>query len=374
MGPTELKKTPLNAEHRALKGRMVDFGGWDLPVQYTTVVDEHKTVRTAVGLFDVSHMGEVLVEGPKALEFLNSITTNNIAKMVDGQAQYNAMCYENGTLVDDIIVYRRNAESYFVVVNASNTDKDFEWMKKHLPASGVKIENQSAQWGQIAVQGPKARALVQELVNIPLEGMKFYTFAEGQTCGIPSIIARTGYTGELGFELYVPAKDAPKVWTALLEAGQKYGVKPIGLGARDTLRLEVGYLLYGNDMDNTTTAQECGLDWVTRFDKGNFIGRDVLLNQKEKGLTRQLVGFEMIDKAIGRHGYPIFASQEGGEACGTVTSGTMGPSISVNFGMAYVPSHLATDNSTIWVEVRGERKQAKIVSRPFYKQGTARIK
>ncbi len=374
MGTTEIKKTPLNAEHRALKGRMVDFGGWDLPVQYTTVVDEHKTVRTSVGLFDVSHMGEVLVEGPKALEFLNSITTNNISKMVNGQAQYNAMCYENGTLVDDIIIYRRNAESYFVVVNASNTDKDFEWMKAHKPATGVTLENQSAQWGQIAVQGPKARDLVKELVDIKIDDMKFYSFAEGKTVGVPSIIARTGYTGELGFELYVPAHAAPKVWNALIEAGQKYGVKPIGLGARDTLRLEVGYLLYGNDMDNTTTAQECGLDWVTKFDKGNFIGRDVLLSQKEKGLTRQLVGFEMVDKAIGRHGYNVFALQTDNSPCGVVTSGTMGPSINVNFGQAYVPSKLAAEGSTIWVDVRGERKQAKIVSRPFYKNGTARIK
>jgi aminomethyltransferase len=370
----ELKKTPLNAEHRAQKGRMVDFGGWDLPVQYTTVVDEHRNVRTNVGLFDVSHMGEILVEGPKALEFLMNLTTNNVSKIAIGQAQYNAMCYENGTVVDDIIVYRRGTESFFVVVNASNSDKDFAWMLKHKPAQGVTIENQSASYGQIAIQGPKARDLVKELVDINVSDMKFYFFAEGKIVGVPAIIARTGYTGELGFEVYVPAATAPKVWNALMEAGQKYGVKPIGLGARDTLRLEVGYPLYGNDMDDTTTVLEAQLDWIVKFDKGDFIGRQALVSQKEKGLNRQLVGFEMVDKAIGRHGYNVFTDETETTPCGVVTSGTMGPSISTNFGQAYVPTKLAAEGSEFFVDVRGERKRAKVVSRPFYKQGTARIK
>lgn len=366
----QLKKTPLNAEHKALKGRLIDFGGWELPVQYTTVVDEHRTVRTQVGLFDVSHMGEISVVGPKALEFVQGLTTNNIAKMTIGQAQYNALCYENGTIVDDIIVYRRGQDNFFIVVNASNSDKDFDWIMQHKPAQGVTIENQSAQYGQIAVQGPRARELVSELVDIQLDSMKYYHFGEGKVVGVPAIIARTGYTGELGFELYVPAQTAAKVWNALMEAGQKYGVKPIGLGARDTLRLEVGYLLYGNDMDNTTTALECGLGWITKLDKGNFIGRDVLVAQKERGLSRKLVGFEMIDRAIGRHGYNIFESETSANAMGVVTSGTAGPSINLNFGHAYVASSHAKEGTEIFIDVRGERRRAKIVGRPFYKNGT----
>lgn len=365
-----LKKTPLHAEHLKLKARMVDFGGWHMPVQYSTVIDEHKAVRTAVGLFDVSHMGEINVHGRGALEFLQKMVTNDISKMSVGQAQYSALCYDNGTLVDDIIVYRRGADSFFICVNASNVDKDFAWFKEHCPAQGVILENLSDEYGQIAIQGPKARELLQDVVDIKVDGIKYYHFSEGKVFGIPSIIARTGYTGELGYELYVPASAAAKVWERVLEAGQKYGIKPCGLGARDTLRLEVAYLLYGNDMDNTTTALECGLGWVTKFDKGDFIGRSVLADQKEKGVNRKLVGIELIDKAIGRQGHEIFSEAEGGEKLGVVTSGTVGPSIEKNIALGYVDTKHADLGNKVYIDVRGTRKLAQIVKRPFYTAGT----
>ena len=369
--PLNLKRTPLHKEHLALKARMVDFGGWDMPVQYTGVVDEHKTVRTGVGLFDVSHMGEVVVSGRGALEFLQKLTTNDVSKMALGQAQYSALCYDNGTLVDDIIIYRRGYDSFFICVNASNSDKDFAWLQEHAPSSGVNLDNLSAEYAQIAVQGPRARELVQELVDIKIADLKYYTFAEGKTLGVPSLIARTGYTGELGYELYLPSNSGSKVWQALLNAGEKYGVKAVGLGARDTLRLEMGYLLYGNDMDNTTSALECGLGWVTKLDKGDFAGRSALVAQKEKGLSRKLVGFEMIDRAIGRHGYSVYTSENASTPAGVVTSGSPGPSVGKNVGMVYLPAENAALGSIFWVEIRGERKKAQVVKKPFYAQGTA---
>ncbi len=367
----ELNKTPLNKAHRAAKARMVEFGGWDMPVQYSGVIDEHKTVRSAVGLFDVSHMGEVVVTGRGALEFLQRMVTNDLSKVVIGQAQYTALCYDNGTLVDDIIVYRRGHDTFFICVNASNADKDFAWLKEHQPKQGVILENLSADYAQIAVQGPRSRELLSEIVDIKVNDLKYYHFSEGKVLGVPALIARTGYTGELGYEIYVPANSAENIWNALMNAGEKYGVKPCGLGARDTLRLEVGYLLYGNDMDNTTNALECGLGWVTKFDKGDFIGREALLKQKEAGLKRKLVGFEMIDKAIGRHGYPLFLSEENPEAVGVVTSGTLGPCLGKNIGMAYVPTEISTLGAEFFIEIRGERKKAKVVKKPFYTQGTA---
>lgn len=366
-----LKRTPLHADHVRLKARMVDFGGWDMPVQYSGLVDEHKTVRSCVGLFDVSHMGEVNVEGRGALEFLQRVATNDASKLDIGQAQYSALLYPNGTLVDDIIVYRRGLDSFFLCVNASNTEKDFAWLKEQAPKQGVILENVSDSYGQIAVQGPLARELVQKVVDIRIEDLKYYHFAEGKVLGAPALIARTGYTGELGFELYVPSSVTSKVWNALLEAGQPLGVKPCGLGARDTLRLEMGFLLYGNDMDNTTSALECGLGWITKFEKGDFLGREALLSQKEKGLSRKLVGFEMVDRAIGRHGYGVHLSAAMGTPVGVVTSGSPSPSLGRNVGMAYVPASHSALGSEIFIDVRGEAKQARVVKKPFYTEGSA---
>lgn len=373
MAHGNLKRTPLNAEHRRLGARMVDFGGWDMPVQYSGVIDEHKTVRSTVGLFDVSHMGELMLSGRGANDYLQRMVTNDISKIEIGQAQYSALCNESGCVIDDIIVYRRGLDSFLICVNASNIAKDEQWLRSHLPASGVILENESEAYAQIAVQGPKSRDLVQQFVDINIANLKYYWFAEGKVLGQPSVIARTGYTGELGYELYVPADASAKIWAALVEAGAKIGGKPCGLGARDTLRLEMGYLLYGNDMDESTTALECGLGWVTKFAKGNFMGSDALLAQKQQGLTKSMVGLQMIDKAIARHGYKIFSAPEGGVEIGSVSSGTVAPSLNLNIGMAYVKTEYAKVGQKIYVEIRGERKCAEICKKPFYTSGTAQL-
>ena len=375
-GPASLKRTPLNADHRALKARMVDFGGWDMPVQYEGLIAEHKAVRTSVGLFDVSHMGEVNVEGRGAVEFLQKMTTNDVTKLALGQAQYSALLYPTGTVVDDIIVYRRGLDSFFVCVNASNAQKDFAWMKEHAPKQGVVLEDLSESYGQIAIQGPRARQLVQEVVDIRMGEMKYYHFAEGKALGVPSLIARTGYTGELGYEIYVPSSATSKVWNALLDVGQKYEVKACGLGARDTLRLEMGYLLYGNDMDDTTNALECGLGWITKFDKGDFVGRQALLDVKEKGLERKLVGFEMVDRAIGRHGYPVSLDllthpDAPSHFAGAVTSGSPSPTLGGSIGMAYLPASHAALGTEFLIDVRGEGRKARVVKKPFFTEGSA---
>ncbi len=373
MTQQKLKQTPLNAEHRRLGARMVDFGGWDMPVQYSGVLDEHKTVRTTVGLFDVSHMGELMLSGRGANDFLQRMVTNDISKIEIGQAQYSAMCNSSGCVIDDIIIYRRGLDSFLICVNASNIEKDEHWLRSHLPASGVVLENESESYAQIAVQGPKSRDLVQQFIDINISNLKYYWFAEGKVLGQPSIIARTGYTGELGYELYVPAESSPKIWAALVEAAQRLGGKPCGLGARDTLRLEMGYLLYGNDMDETTTALECGLGWVTKLSKGDFIGSQVLVEQKQQGAKKTMVGIQMVDKAIARHGYKIFSAREGGDEIGIVSSGTVAPSLNQNIAMGYVRSDLAKIGQTIYVEIRGDRKAAAICKKPFYTNGTAQL-
>ncbi|KAB8031023.1 glycine cleavage system aminomethyltransferase GcvT [Fluviispira multicolorata] len=367
----KLKLTPLYEEHLALNGKMVPFAGWNMPVQYSGVVDEHKAVRNSVGIFDVSHMGEIIVTGRGALDYLQNLVTNDVAKLQIGQAQYNALCYENGTLVDDIIIYRRGYDSFFICVNASNIEKDFAWLKEHCPKKGVILENVSDDYAQIAIQGPKSRELITKVIDVKITDLAYYHFAEGKVLGIPALIARTGYTGELGYEIYVPASAAAKIWKGLLQVGAEYFVKPCGLGARDTLRLEVGYLLYGNDMDSTTTALECGLGWVTKFDKSNFIGKEALLKQKELGLSKKLIAFEMQDRAIGRHGYKIFATNDGEQEIGFVTSGCPAPTVGKNIGMAYVTQDYSKMGSQIWIEIRGEKKAAVVVKKPFFVHGSA---
>ncbi len=354
-------RTPLYESHVRAGARMVEFAGWDMPVQYAGILDEHETVRTKVGLFDVSHMGEVVFRGPKALEALGRLFTNDLGKTVDGQAQYGCLCRESGGIVDDVVVYRRGAEDLLVCVNAANRAKDFEWLAGH--AQGADVRNESDDWAQLALQGPLAAQLLQRLTNVNLSVMRTYRFANGEVAGIPCLVARTGYTGEDGFELFCASGAGPRLWDALMEAGQREGIQPCGLGARDSLRLEMAYRLYGSDMDDSTTPLEAGLGWVVKLDKGEFIGRDAMLTQKEQGLARKLVGFVLTDAGIARHGYPVL---QDGRKVGEVTSGTKSPSLKTSIGLAYVPPALAGEGSTFQVEIRGRAAAAKVVKTPFY--------
>jgi aminomethyltransferase len=357
-------QTPLNAAHRKLGGRMVDFAGWDMPVQYSGVVAEHEAVRNAVGLFDVSHMGEVEFKGPNALAAANALITNDLTKAADGQALYAGLLNLRGGFVDDVVAYRFSAEHIFICVNASNADKDFAWMKEH--AKGCVPVNRSADFAQIAVQGPKGFGLVQALADKPLEGVATYRFTTGKVAGVDAIISRTGYTGEDGFELYVAPDKAEKLWFALLEAGQGDGCVPAGLGARDSLRTEMKYALYGNDIDDDHTPLEAGLGWITKLDKPDFVGKAALMKQKADGVTRKLIGFELIEPGVPRAHYPILKD---GQRVGEVTSGTMGPTVKRPIGMGYVPTALAGEGSAFQVEIRGRPVAAKVVKTPFYKKG-----
>jgi aminomethyltransferase len=345
---------------------MVPFGGWDMPVEYSGLIAEHRAVRTAAGLFDVSHMGEFEVSGPGSLAFLQRATANNVAKLALGQAQYSALPMPTGCPVDDIIVYRRGPERYLIVVNAANLAKDWAWLQSQRP-SGCTLEDRSDTFALIALQGPKAEAILQGLTPLPLAPIGFYHFAEGQVCGQPAIVARTGYTGEDGFELFLSPAAAPAVWRRLIEAGRPHGLVPAGLGARDTLRLEARMMLYGNDMDETTTLIEAGLGWIVSSDeaKGDFTGRSVLLEQKAKGAPRKLIGFETTERGIPRHGYPVFL---GGEPSGTVTSGTYAPFLEKSIGLAYLPAARAAVGTELAVEIRGRRIGARVVPTPFYKR------
>ncbi len=343
---------------------MVDFAGWDMPVQYTGVLQEHENVRANVGLFDVSHMGEIEFKGAGALEEANRLITNDLAKCGDGQAVYAGLLNEQGTFIDDVVAYRFSPEHIFICVNASNVEKDFAWMSQN--AKKVKPVNRSDDFAQIAVQGPKAFALVQKLANKPLDGVGTYRFTTGQVAGVEAIISRTGYTGEDGFELYIAPNDAEKLWFALLEGGKGDGCAPAGLGARDSLRTEMKYALYGNDIDDQHTPLEAGLGWIVKMDKGEFIGRDALAAQKAAGVPRKLVGFELTEAGIPRGGYGILSN---GEKVGVVTSGTMGPSVKKAVGIGYVPTALAAEGSTFHVEIRGAAKAARVVKTPFYKKG-----
>ncbi len=357
------KQTPLNAAHRKLNGRMVDFAGWDMPVQYTGVEKEHEAVRTSVGLFDVSHMGEIEFKGPGALAEANRLITNDLAKAADGQAVYAGLLNEKGGFVDDVVAYRFSPEHIFICVNASNAAKDFEWMKAH--AKTVKPVNRSDDFAQIAVQGPKAFALVQRLANKPLDGVGTYRFTQGQVAGVDCIISRTGYTGEDGFELYCAPGGAEALWFALLEGGKGDGCVPVGLGARDSLRTEMKYSLYGNDIDDQHTPLEAGLGWIVKWDKGDFIGKAALEAQKAQGVPRKLVGFELTEAGIPRSHYAILKD---GQKVGEVTSGTMGPSIKKAVGIGYVPTALSAEGATFHVEIRGRPVGAKVVKTPFYKK------
>ncbi len=344
---------------------MVPFGGWEMPVQYRGIIEEHRTVRSAVGLFDVSHMGEFEVAGKDALAALQRLTTNDVATLAVGQVQYSVLCDPNGGIVDDLTVYRLADDHFMITVNASNIDKDFAWCTER-SADGrfdARWTNVSSRTGLIAVQGPKAEALVRRLADRDVPAIGYYRFERGAVAGVPATISRTGYTGEDGFELYLPSESTDRVWQALLKEGARDGVAPIGLGARDTLRLEMRYALYGNDIDETTNPLEAGLGWVVKPAKGDFIGRDAIEVVRAAGLTRRLVGLEMTERAVARHGYPVRA---GGAGIGVVTSGSYGPSVDRYIALAYVASSHAAVGSEVEVEIRGQGKPARVVKTPFH--------
>ncbi len=357
----EPKKTALYETHKKLGAKIVEFGGFLMPIQYTSIIQEHKRVRTTVGIFDVSHMGEFIFRGEKAGDFLNYLTINNVAKLADYQAHYSAMCTEQGGIVDDLIVYRY-PDHFMMVVNASNTEKDWNWVQKHL-WKGVTVENQSDIITLLAVQGPKSRDTLQKLTSVDLKAIRFYHFTEGELAGVPMTISRTGYTGELGFELYFDRSYSEKIWNAVMEAGAEFDIEPIGLGARDTLRLEMKYCLYGNDIDETTNPLEAGLGWITKLSKGDFIGRDVLLKVKEEGVKRKLIGFKMQKRAFPRHSYAIFKD---GKKVGHVTSGTVSPMLQIGIGMGYVPVVFSEVGTPIDIEIRGKMEPAVVSETPFY--------
>lgn len=359
-----LKRTPLHAVHVSMGARMVDFGGWEMPVQYTGLVDEHHTVRKAVGLFDVSHMGEIEVRGPEALKLVDYVTTNAATRLHIGQAQYSGLLYEHGGFVDDILVHKVADQHYFLCVNAGNQEKDFE----HIRAANqfdAEVEFASDRYAQIAVQGPLAMRTLQKLTPSDLASIGYYWFRDGTVSGVPARIARTGYTGEDGFEIYVAPGEAPRIWNELLEAGREFGIKPCGLGARNTLRLEAKMALYGHEIHASITPFEAELGSIVKMDKGEFIGRAALEKQKEQGVRRKLVGFEMRGRGIGRDGYEVRAS---GLAAGWVTSGSPAPSLNKNIGLCYLPSGEARPGRKIEIMVRNQPVEAEIVATPFYKR------
>ena len=345
---------------------MVPFGGWEMPVEYSGLILEHQAVRKAAGLFDVSHMGELEVRGPGALRFLQRVACNDASRLVDGQAQYSALPNEHGAPLDDIIVYRREADRFLVVVNASNIEKDYRWLLASKPED-CEVRDLSNEYGLIALQGPAAVAILQPLVSIDLSTLGYYRFADGSVAGRPALVSRTGYTGEDGFELFVAPDDAAPLWRGLIETGRDKGLVPAGLGARDTLRLEARMCLYGQDMDESTSLIEAGLGWIVSTDeaKGPYPGRDVLARQKAEGAPRKLVGFEMVGRGIGRHGYPVYVD---GQPSGTVTSGTYAPFVQKNIGLCYVPAAKAAPGTELLVEIRERRVPARIVPTPFYKR------
>ena len=355
------QRTPLFDAHVRAGGRMVDFAGWEMPVQYEGILAEHQCVRERVGLFDVSHMGEVVFRGPQALASLQRLFTNDLSHCADGQAQYGCLCREAGGIVDDVVVYRRAADDLLVCVNAANRHKDHEWLRGH--AFGAEVADESDAFAQLALQGPLAAAVLQRLTAARLSSVGTYRFTQGEVGGLPCLVARTGYTGEDGFELFCDPAQASRLWEAILDAGRPESVRPCGLGARDSLRLEMAYRLYGSDMDDATTPLEAGLSWVVKLDKGDFTGREALQRQKEAGLSRKLVGFTLVEPGIPRHGYPVLRD---GKPVGAVTSGTKSPTLGTSVGLAYVPPALTAEGSTFAVGIRGRDVAAKVVKTPIY--------
>lgn len=361
-----MKTTPFTDIHIALGAKMSEFAGYNMPIEYSGIIDEHMTVVNSVGVFDVSHMGEFWVKGPQAKAYLQKITSNNVAALEPGKVQYTCFPNDRGGIVDDFLLYCYEPEKYLLVVNAANIDKDWAWCVKQ-NAEGVELENSSDRMAQLAVQGPKALATLQKLTQVDLSSIPYYTFKVGELAGEKEvIISNTGYTGAGGFELYFYPEASKKIWDAVFEAGSEFGIKPVGLGCRDTLRLEMGFCLYGNDIDDTTSTIEAGLGWITKFVEGkNFISRPSWEKQKAEGTTRKLVGFEVVGRGIPRHGYGLM--NEAGENIGTVTSGTMSPCRKIGIGMGYVKPEYAKVGSKIYIEVRGKGVEAVVVRPPFRK-------
>lgn len=361
-----MKYVTLNDKHIELGAKMVPFAGFNMPVQYEGVNAEHETVRNGVGVFDVSHMGEFLITGKKALDLIQKVVSNDASKLTDGKAQYACMPNETGGIVDDLIIYRFNAEKYLLVVNASNIEKDWNWISKYNDGIGAEMRDLSDDYSLLAIQGPKAAAAMQPLTSVNLSEIPYYSFEVGDFAGIEHvIISATGYTGSGGFEIYCKNSEVEQIWDKVFEAGAASGIKPIGLAARDTLRLEMGFCLYGNDIDDTTSPLEAGLGWVTKFTK-NFVNYEFLQKQKEEGVSRKLIAFELIDRGIPRHDYEITDGK--GNTIGKVTSGTMSPSLKSGIGLGYVPTELSTVDSEIFIKIRDKELKAKVVKAPFYKK------
>ncbi|MEJ5305687.1 MAG: glycine cleavage system aminomethyltransferase GcvT [Ignavibacteria bacterium] len=358
-----MKYTKLNSIHKKLNAKLVEFAGFEMPVYYTSIVDEHMAVRNSVGIFDVSHMGEIFIKGNDALNFVQKITTNDASKLKPGKAQYSAMCYENGGIVDDLLVYKLE-DGFMLVVNASNKDKDFEWMKKNVNNLQVELLDKSDDITLIAVQGPKSAETLKPLIDFDILELKYYTFKEGKILDTKAIISRTGYTGELGYEIYFEGDEetAVKIWNAILESGKQFDIKCCGLGARDSLRLEMGYCLYGNDIDETTNPLEAGLGWITKLDKEFFIGKDALLKIKQEGIKRQLKGFELIERGIPRHGNPIYFNDK---QIGFVTSGSQSPTLNKPIGLGYFEVNSISEQDIFEIDIRGKRLKAKLTTIPF---------
>ncbi|MDR9374784.1 MAG: glycine cleavage system aminomethyltransferase GcvT [Schleiferiaceae bacterium] len=361
-----MKSIPLENKHLEWKAKMAPFAGFNMPIQYDGLKLEHQLVREKVGMFDVSHMGEFRVTGQQALPFLQKVTTNDVSRLQPGKIQYTCMPTPEGGIVDDLLIYQLAENEYFLVVNAANLEKDFNWLEAHRP-EGAFLRDESDDWCLLAVQGPEAEAVLQKLTEVNLSEVPFYTFTRGALGGSPElIISATGYTGEAGFELYVPAQDAPTVWEAVLEAGAPHGLRPVGLGARDTLRLEAGLCLYGNDIDHSTSPIEARLGWITKLEKGDFLGRDIFARQKEEGVQRRLVGFELTERGIPRQGYRLLNAE--GQPIGEVTSGTQSPTLNKPIGLGYAQKGYTKPGTDIFVEIRQKQVPAQIVKLPFYKR------
>jgi aminomethyltransferase len=360
-----LRRTPLHEAHVAAGAKLVPFAGWQMPVSYAGLIEEHVAVRTRAGLFDVSHMGEAAVRGPQALAFLQRVTCNDVARLTPGRAQYNALTTPAGTFVDDLLVYMLAEQDYLLVINAANTGKDLAWLAAHAVDHDVEVRDVSESWALLSLQGPRALAILAPLATAALDALRYYRFTSCAVAGAPCLVSRTGYTGEDGFEVYAPPEAAPRLWSAILATGAPHGVLPVGLGARDTLRLEARMALYGNDIDETTTVLEADLGWIVKLGKGEFIGRDVLVRQSEQGVARRLCGFAMEGRAIGRPGQAVLHD---GREVGRVTSGTHSPTLHKGIGLAYLPVALAVPGTRFAVDVRGRPEPAAVVPTPFYER------
>ncbi|HTX17655.1 MAG TPA: glycine cleavage system aminomethyltransferase GcvT [Bacteroidota bacterium] len=359
-----MKQTPFTSIHKKLGAKLVPFGGYEMPVQYAGIIEEHKAVRSSVGVFDVSHMGEFTVTGKNALAYLQKVTVNDVSKLKVGEAQYSAICNDGAGIIDDLLVYRMGDERYMAVVNASNIVKDFGWMERQL-IPGVSLTNDTDEIALLAVQGPNSQATLQKITSVDLGALQYYHFSQGTVAGAQATISRTGYTGELGYEIYFPPLHAESVWKGLFEAGKEFNIVPVGLGARDTLRLEMGYCLYGNDIDESTNTLEAGLGWITKLAKGEFVGRSVLERAKREGLKRKLVGIRIPEKAVPRHGYAIEA---GGGQVGSVTSGTFSPSLEQGIAMGYVAIANSSVGTPVRIDIRGRGVEGTVTALPFYKR------